>query len=233
MDASPQAAIHGKTRTSNGVGIGNVAHDLDPQRERSLRRWLSNWSRARRGVSTQDFEDIYQDAWCRLLERQHRGGEIRSYEGALLWGVHNSWLMEQRRRRRRPVASESAPWETLSAGDTADPVQQIESRETVRRVFEAIAIVPERQRQIVLLADVAGVPPAEIRTRLGISERTYHRDRASALQALGAHLGGLLGDVGGQRSNGDASRVPCAETQRRSQGTGSVIPETRAPHGLA
>lgn len=193
-------AFHNAATPENLMVSGSLArteiHDLDPQQELALRRRLGNWSRARRGVSTQDFDDVYQDAWCSLLERERKGRTIRNYEGALLWAVHNCWLMEQRRRRRRPAIAESAPWETLSAGETADPVEQIELQDTTRRLFEAIALVPERQRQIVLLADVAGMPPAEIRRRLGISERTYHRDRARALQALGARLRDLVASVG-------------------------------------
>jgi len=194
-----------KNRPS-GATLGKWFGELDRQQERAIRRRLGNWSRTQRGLSPQDFDDVYQDAWCRLLEGERRGRRVRNYEGALLWAVHNSWLMEQRRRRRRPAPADSAPWDSLSAGEGADPVKQIEVQEAARRVFEAIAIVPERQRQIVLLADVAGLPPAEVRVRLGISERTYHRDRARALHAMSARLGGLLTGVG--RQDAPAATAP-------------------------
>lgn len=172
----------------HGVQIG-----LDAHQELALRRRLGTWTRAQRGVSPQDFDDLYQEAWCTLLEGERRGRRVRNREGALRWALHNSWLMENRRRRRRPApdALDGVSLDSLVAGETADPAERVDSLETARRVCEMLVPLTARQRQILLL-EVGALRPAEIQQQLGISKRTYYRDRKSALQAIAARVGSLL-----------------------------------------
>jgi RNA polymerase sigma factor (sigma-70 family) len=183
--ASETAATAGRS--------GRPAHELDPSEERALRQRLGRWSRFHRGVSSQDFDDVYQDAWCKLLEGERKGRPTRSREGALRWAVRNSWLEELRRRRRRPAVDlDSAPEAALVANGGADPAERAELLEAARYLFEAVGAVTDRQWQIFLLADVFGLRPREIQQRLGISERLYQLDHARALQAIGGRLGELL-----------------------------------------
>jgi RNA polymerase sigma factor (sigma-70 family) len=167
--------------------------ELDPSEEQALRRRLGSWSRFHRGVSPQDFDDVYQDAWCKLLEGERKGRATRNREGALRWGVRNSWLEELRRRRRRPAVDlDSAPETALAANGAADPAERAELREVARYLFEAVEAVTERQWQIFFLADVFGLRPREIQRRLRIGERVYRRDHARALEGISGRLGELL-----------------------------------------
>jgi RNA polymerase sigma factor (sigma-70 family) len=181
------------TRSEREVG-DNQAATLDPRDERRLRARLNDWSRFLRGVGVEDFDDVYQDAWCKLLETERKGRPTRNREAALRWALANSWLEELRRRRRRPtVALDQAP--ALVAPEAADPGHHAELLEAARCVFEAVHELSRRQRQIVLLADVFGLRPRDVQERLSISERTYQRDHAGALRAVGARLE-LLEDDG-------------------------------------
>ena len=167
--------------------------ELDPSEEQALRRRLGSWSHFHGGVSPQDFDDVYQDAWCKLLERERKGRPTRNREGALRWAVRNSWLEERRGRGRRPAVDlDSAPEAALVADGAADPAERAELLEAARCLFEAVGAVTDRQWQIFLLADVFGLRPREIHQRLGISERLYQLDHARALQAIGGRLGELL-----------------------------------------
>ena len=173
--------------------FGRPAAELDASEERALRRRLGSWSRFHRGVSPQDFDDVYQDAWCKMLEGERKGRPTRNREGALRWAVRNSWLEELRRRRRRPALDlDAAPEAALVATGAADPAERAELLQAARYLFEAVAAVTDRQWQIFLLADVFGFRPREIQQRLRIGERLYQLDHARALQAIGGRLGELL-----------------------------------------
>jgi len=183
--STPSERAAGRDRTAT----------LDPRDERRLRARLNDWSRSRHGVGVEDFDDVYQDAWCKLLETERNGRPTRNREAALRWALANSWLEELRRRRRRPtIALDQAP--ALVAPEAAGPGHHAELLEAARCVFGAIHELNRRQRQIMLLADVFGLRPRDVQERLRISERTYQRDHAGALQAVGARLGELLEDDG-------------------------------------
>jgi RNA polymerase sigma factor (sigma-70 family) len=173
------------------------AHDplsqLSTGEEDELRRRLTRWAGRCLGLPRADFEDTYQEAWCKLLKAERNGRPTRNREHALRWAVHNSWLEELRKRRRRPaVALDSAPESALVANGATDPAERAELLEAARYLFEAVGAVSERQWQIFLLADVFGLRPREIQQRLGISERLYQLDHARALQAIGGRLAELL-----------------------------------------
>jgi RNA polymerase sigma factor (sigma-70 family) len=188
---------------------------LSTREEDELRRRLTRWAARCLGVPTADFEDAYQDAWCKLLKAERNGRPTRNREHALRWAVHNSWLEELRKRRRRPaVGLDSAPEAALVANGAADPAERAELLEATRYLFEAVGAVSDRQWQIFLLADVLGLRPREIQQRLGISERLYQLDHARALRAIGGRLGKLLaGDWCEQleaHAAGEASPTPAA-----------------------
>jgi len=92
-------------------------------------------------------------------------------------------------------------------------------------LFGAVAELTERQRQIMLIADVAGLGPKEVQQRLGISDRTYQRDHAATLQAIATHLSGLLEERGrdqdGEFRSGD----------RRTDGSRAAVSRFRSTGG--
>jgi RNA polymerase sigma factor (sigma-70 family) len=184
---APQDTVRARYQPRNPLA------ELDPSEERALRRRLGRWSCFHRGVSPQDFDDVYQDAWVKLLKGEREGRRTRNREGALRWGVHNSWLEELRKRRRRPaVTLDAAPEAALVADGAADPAERAELLEAARHLLESVRVVTDRQWQIFLLADIFGLRPRETQQRLGISERLYQLDHARVLQAIGGRLGELM-----------------------------------------
>jgi RNA polymerase sigma factor (sigma-70 family) len=166
---------------------------LDHARERELRRRLRRWSRRFLGLPEAEFDDAYQGAWRKLLEAERRGKRTRNLEHAMRWGIHNTWLEECRRRRRRPTTPiEHAPDATLIASSSNDPGELVERLEAARYMFEAMGTLTDRQRRILTLRDVCELKPDEVCQRLHITRRTYRHDHAQALNAVCACVCELL-----------------------------------------
>jgi RNA polymerase sigma-70 factor (ECF subfamily) len=81
--------------------------------------------------------------------------------------------------------SAPASWDNL-------PESKVLGDETLRTVRVAIDGLPPKQREVILLRDVAGLEAAEVSTALGISpanERVrLHRARAAVRKALEEYL---------------------------------------------
>lgn len=166
---------------------------LSAGEERELRLRLSRWSRRFLGLPDAEFADAYQGAWRKVLDGERRGRAVRNLEHALRWGIHNSWLEECRRRRRRPTAplDETSPTAYRSQAP-ADPAEQVERLESARYLFEAVGTIDELSWRVVLLRRVWGLSPAEICSTLGISRRTYRTEHARALTLIYKRLSETL-----------------------------------------
>jgi RNA polymerase sigma-70 factor (ECF subfamily) len=72
------------------------------------------------------------------------------------------------------------------------PESQVLGDETLQRVRAAIDALPQKQREVILLRDVAGFEAGEVSALLGISaanERVrLHRARAAVRQSLEEYL---------------------------------------------
>ena len=72
------------------------------------------------------------------------------------------------------------------------PLELIEQKETSQLIEQAIAALPEVYRDVYVLADVEGLPNAEISDVLGLSlpavKSRLHRGRALMRHALSRHF---------------------------------------------
>lgn len=146
-------------------------------------------------------EDVTQATFLRLLTRLDRY-EAREvpFEAWLLRVARNLALDELRRRR-------SAPATELFDHDL--PVRD-ECAERFGDVQTAVAGLPEREREVLVLRYVAGLPFADIAERLGIGERDvrarHNRARAGLRLSLGRTVRGTLEPA--PRRRGAARRSP-------------------------
>jgi RNA polymerase sigma-70 factor (ECF subfamily) len=91
------------------------------------------------------------------------------------------------RAQGRSKRSAVIPMEAEQLSQFADPddlATQIESRDEMRRVREALDSLSESQRQVVEMAFVDGLPYAEIAARLGVAEGTIKTRVARARSRL-------------------------------------------------
>ena len=124
-------------------------------------------------------EDIRQQVFARLITSIGRYEE-RSvpFSAWLLRVTHNMSI--DHLRRRRPILVEEAR--------AVDERFDNRGRELSEALTEALAELPEVQRDVIVLRHVAGYSPTEIAERLGKSEDSvhglHHRGRRALKQAL-------------------------------------------------
>ncbi|HTG48051.1 MAG TPA: RNA polymerase sigma factor [Actinomycetota bacterium] len=128
-------------------------------------------------------EDAVAEALARAWERSDRGDAIDSLPA---WVTHVALNLSRSRLRR--VRAEARARERLVA--RPGPGRTEDDRLDVER---ALATLPRRQREVVVLHYYLGLPVSEISALRGISEgtvkSTLHRARHAMAQALGEDEG--------------------------------------------
>lgn len=142
--------------------------------------------------SASQAEDVVQEVFIRAWER------ARSYDPAR--GAVSTWLYRiaanlcidrQRRARFRRffgVKDVTEMADTLAV-DTADTDRALAARETLARVRQGIAGLPDRQRMAILFAAVAGMDTVEIAAIMGASRGSVEQLLVRARRTLRAGLG--------------------------------------------
>jgi RNA polymerase sigma-70 factor (ECF subfamily) len=158
-------------------------------------------------------EDVVQEAWLTCLRSLDRF-EGRSSLKTWLFGILVN-VARARRRKESRILPFSAFWrrdDSDSRRPTVDrarfgsdgmwrdgpqtwdniPEAKVLGDETLQQVKSAIDALPQKQREVILLRDVAGFDATEVSSLLGISpanERVrLHRARAAVRQMLEEYL---------------------------------------------
>jgi RNA polymerase sigma-70 factor (ECF subfamily) len=169
-----------------------IYHDYAPRVYNVARRMVR---------SDDDAEDVTQDVLLKMVR------ELPSFRGesALPTWLHritvNTALSHRRKRAVREVHRARDPFDIILADKPARPAgwdgasapeAQLFSRETRGLIERAIAKLPSIYRTVFLLADVEGLPNAEIAARLGLSlaavKSRLHRARHLLRVALAPHF---------------------------------------------
>ena len=169
------------------------AHSLPLTAEQVYRDYAPRvFSVARRMVATDaDAEDVTQDVLLQVVRK------LPSFRGdaAFPTWLHrvtvNAALSHRRRQAVRADRSGEEPTEV--AGPGLPPEGVALSAETRRLLNEAIAELPLAYRVVFVMADIEGMPNADIADRLGMSlaavKSRLHRARGMLREALAPHFG--------------------------------------------
>ncbi|MGH3342358.1 MAG: RNA polymerase sigma factor [Carbonactinosporaceae bacterium] len=150
-------------------------------------------------------EEVVQETWLALLEGIDRF-EGRASLKTWLFRVLVNIAKTRGGRERRTVPFSAL---TGAAGEDTDPTVDaaghlpqrwdgapeavLQTREVLHRLREAISALPQRQRAVVELRDVAGLPADDVCRMLGLTQGNQrvllHRGRAHVRQALADYLG--------------------------------------------
>lgn len=131
-------------------------------------------------------EDIAQDAYIRTAAAAEAGG-VTHLQPFLYQTARNLALDHLRKQKVRarvhPAGSAALALQVEAVpAPEASPETQLLDRERVRRFQAALARLPERARQVLMLHRLHGLPLAQLAIRFGVSERTIAKDLALALQ---------------------------------------------------
>ncbi|MCW5979147.1 MAG: sigma-70 family RNA polymerase sigma factor [Bryobacteraceae bacterium] len=135
---------------------------------RTAYRILGNWA---------DAEDVAQEAFVRLHRHKARFANDAALGGWLYRVIVNLCL--DRRRSARP-------WQPLTEAPSARPTAETAAigEERKRRLMEALAKLPVKERAAVVLREIEGLSTAETAAALGSSEVTVRSQISKALARL-------------------------------------------------
>lgn len=121
-----------------------------------------------------DIEDLVQESHLRLW-RVKATGQVRSERGLLFSIARRAAFDCFRRQAKHPT--ERLPEDPDSAVylDDANAADIASRQEELSRLREALAALPERCREILVLRRIHNLPHREIAERLGITEHTVEK----------------------------------------------------------
>ncbi len=111
-----------------------------------------------------DAEDATQSTFVSAYRWLQRGGDVRDPAAWLATIARNECATRARARMREPL-----PLLESDIGLSPEPQAELERRAVVEGLQEAIAGLPDRQREAVVLRDLYGLPYAEVGAALGLS----------------------------------------------------------------
>ncbi len=145
-------------------------------------------------VSERDMEDVSQEAFLKAFRKLDRFDGRSSFYTWIYRIATNTaldWRKKESRRRHAPLPEGQEGGEVLPAR-TAGPRVVATRRELGTRIDEAIAALPPKYLEIVLLREFEGLAYDEIATRLQISKGTVEsrlfRARERLRERLRRHL---------------------------------------------
>ncbi len=145
-----------------------------------------------------DVDDVVQDSLLRIW----------TVRAARHIGCARSFLFKIARHRAIDLLRSTRASPLVAVRDLAalpvvegrpDPADALTTREKIEMVAEAVAALPDRCREIVVLRKLQGLPQREVAARLGLSERTVEVQVARGVRRCADHLRrrGLSPDEGG------------------------------------
>lgn len=148
---------------------------------------LRRYVRSRVG-STDDAEDVIQEAYLRVLRYSMDHG-VEDMERLLFSAAKNLAVDSLRRRRTRDKTATS--YAALEADTQTCPAldEQLYVQQRLSSVEAAVALLPERCREVFLLHRVQRLSYSQIAARCGISASAVEKNIARACLLIGAAIG--------------------------------------------
>jgi RNA polymerase sigma-70 factor (ECF subfamily) len=146
-------------------------------------------------------EDVTQEVFVMLMRDLGRYEPQRAGLATYLYGVTRNMIRKRLRREQRFVALDDASVEGSQPGAADDPSAALTRSQDVIRLKKAIAALPPRYRELVILCDLHGLsypeaarvidaPVGTVRSRLHraramLAERLRNRDQQNSARTAG------------------------------------------------
>jgi RNA polymerase sigma factor (sigma-70 family) len=155
------------------------AHHILPH-EAALRGWLAR----RRAPAAFDVDDIVQESYAVLAERE-RLDDILNPRAYLFQVAHSLVVRNIRRARIVPILAVEDLGLVDWADDAATPEQNAIAHDDLRQLAEVIASMPGQTREAFVLRRVRGLSQREIASHMGLSENTVEKHIVRGIRWLG------------------------------------------------
>jgi RNA polymerase sigma-70 factor (ECF subfamily) len=143
-----------------------------------------------------DAEDLYQEAWLRIVKKlpeKVNMQRIKAWIFTIVINLHRDELRKKRIRRlfifqksRAHVADEVFPF--LEDKSWSDSSNEANYKEMGKDISEALARLPDRQRRVFILKEIAGFRQAEISDILSVPVGTVKSLMYRAVKQLRQEL---------------------------------------------
>lgn len=137
----------------------------------------------RRGVHYHDAQDLVQETFTRLTKHESLE-ELSPIDGYLFTTANNIARDYFRKRKVRAAAASEGLLDDILPEANFTPDRVFEGRQELAGIVEALNEMPERMRNILILARLERLPRAEIAARLGISKRLVEQQITLATACL-------------------------------------------------
>ena len=134
-----------------------------------------------------DVDDVVQESYLRVW-RVRAEGPIRSARAFLFTVARRLAIDGTRRHLASPIDAITDLARLRVADETVDIAGEVEQRERVALLGEAIARLPDRCRAVFLLHKIEGLSRRETAERLALAEKTVEVQTARAMERCGEFL---------------------------------------------
>jgi RNA polymerase sigma factor (sigma-70 family) len=138
---------------------------------------------ARRGVGPQDAQDLVQEVFAKLSKHQALEN-VASGDAYLFTTAANVAYDFFRWRKVRADNPAEGYYEIVQPSDDFTPERLLGSRQELTCIVAALNEMPERMRNIFILARLENLPRSEIARRLGISKSLVEQQLTLATACL-------------------------------------------------
>lgn len=128
--------------------------------------------------NTEEAEDVVQETFISLWDKREQIDTIKSIKSYLYTAVRNNCLTRIR------DAKPTTPLDTLPADVLLAEEEQVNRAEMEARIWKMIDELPERRREIFLMAKREGMSYKEIAQQTGLTEKTVENHVFRAMQSL-------------------------------------------------
>ena len=128
--------------------------------------------------NTDEAEDVVQETFAAIWEKRETLHQIESIKSYLYTAVRNNCLMKLRTKKEFDNVEE------LQLVDEDTGEEAIYRAELEAKLWKMIDELPERQREIFLMAKRDGMPYKEIAEKTGLSVKTVENNVTRALKSL-------------------------------------------------
>jgi RNA polymerase sigma-70 factor (ECF subfamily) len=145
-------------------------------------------------VSKDTARELVQEAFIKLWEVRHQLKEGTNFQAFLFTIARNSTLnylkqLSTKRKKEADITSRDIELELNAIAMQDDASEAIIAQELEEKIDQAIALLPDKCRNIFLLSRIENLKYKEIAAQLNISVNTVENQISIALSKIKKHLG--------------------------------------------